>query len=313
MICERKLVHFPDRITDLFPDDPDLQPMSAVSYMGQPLTGDSGDILGHLAVLDTRPMPARPENEALFRIFAARSCAELRRMHAEEIARERENKLFRMVDSAMDAILELDGDLRITRANRTMHTAFGHSPERLLGKPLSDLLIPQSHSKLRSLVAELIRKPDGQQYLWIPGGLTGRRAGNSTFPAEASVSRFETGGRSNYTLILRNIDAKVEADSQISKLTLESEYLRQEIDELNQFGEIIGDSPAMFRLLSDVRKVAPTDSTVLILGETGTGKELVARAIHRSSRSVRRRYVRLEVIPGRAMSVSCEMSSNARL
>lgn len=293
VICERKLVHFPDRITDLFPDDPDLQPMAAVSYMGQPLFGDGDDVLGHLAVLDTKPMPARPENEALFRIFAARACAELRRMHAEEIARERESKLIRMVDSAMDAILELDDDLRITRANRAVQRTFGHSPDRLLGRPLSDLLAPHSISKLRSLIAELTRKPDGQQYFWIPGGLTGRRAGDATFPAEASVSRFETRGRSNYTLILRNIDAQVEADSQISRLTLETKYLRQEIDELNQFGEIIGDSPAVVRLLSDVRKVAPTDSTVLILGETGTGKELVARAIHRSSRRSDRPLVKV--------------------
>lgn len=62
--------------------------------------------------------------------------------------------------------------------------------------------------------------------------------------------------------------------------------LREEIDQTSMFEEIIGSSNALRRVLSDVARVAPTDSTVLITGETGTGKELIARAIHnRSSRA----------------------------
>jgi formate hydrogenlyase transcriptional activator len=62
--------------------------------------------------------------------------------------------------------------------------------------------------------------------------------------------------------------------------------LREEIDKVSMFEEIVGTSPALQAVLARVAKVAPTDSTVLITGETGTGKELVARAIHkRSARS----------------------------
>ncbi len=64
--------------------------------------------------------------------------------------------------------------------------------------------------------------------------------------------------------------------------------LREEIDRASMFEEIVGSSDAIQRVLAQVTKVAPTDSTVLILGETGTGKELIARAIHkRSARSAR--------------------------
>src|ERR1700693_4637500 len=64
--------------------------------------------------------------------------------------------------------------------------------------------------------------------------------------------------------------------------------LREEIDHSSMFEEIIGSSPALRQVLGQVAKVAPTDSTVLITGETGTGKELISRAIHRrSNRSTR--------------------------
>jgi transcriptional regulator with GAF, ATPase, and Fis domain len=64
--------------------------------------------------------------------------------------------------------------------------------------------------------------------------------------------------------------------------------LREEIDKISMFEEIVGASPRLRAVLSHVSKVAPTDSTVLITGETGTGKELISRAIHkRSSRSAR--------------------------
>jgi len=67
------------------------------------------------------------------------------------------------------------------------------------------------------------------------------------------------------------------------KLQQENVALREEIDETSMFEEIVGTSPALQTVLSGISKVASTDSTVLITGETGTGKELVARAIHRRS------------------------------
>ena len=75
------------------------------------------------------------------------------------------------------------------------------------------------------------------------------------------------------------------------RLEQENVALREEIDKASMFEEIVGTAPALQAVLSRVSKVAPSDSTVLITGETGTGKELVARGIHRRSHRVSRAFV----------------------
>jgi len=75
------------------------------------------------------------------------------------------------------------------------------------------------------------------------------------------------------------------------RLQRENVALREEIDKNSMFEEIVGASPALQAVLSRISKVAPSDSTVLITGETGTGKELVARAIHRRSNRASRAFV----------------------
>jgi PAS domain S-box-containing protein len=75
------------------------------------------------------------------------------------------------------------------------------------------------------------------------------------------------------------------------KLQQENVALREELDKASMFEEIVGTSPALQTVLLRVSKVAPTDSTVLITGETGTGKELVARAIHRRSHRALRAFI----------------------
>src|SRR5260370_14754152 len=75
------------------------------------------------------------------------------------------------------------------------------------------------------------------------------------------------------------------------RLQQENVALREEIDKASMFEEIVGISPVLQAVLSRISKVAPSDSTVLITGETGTGKELVARAIHRRSGRTSRAFI----------------------
>jgi formate hydrogenlyase transcriptional activator len=85
-----------------------------------------------------------------------------------------------------------------------------------------------------------------------------------------------------------DIDDRKRAEERLKE---ENVALREEIDRASMFEEIVGTSPALQSVLSRMSKVAPTDSTVLITGETGTGKELVARAIHRRSNRAARSFV----------------------
>jgi len=77
------------------------------------------------------------------------------------------------------------------------------------------------------------------------------------------------------------------------RLRNENLVLREEIDRSSMFEEIVGSSKPIHQLLKKVEKVAPSDSTVLILGDTGTGKELIARALHRRSKRANRAFVRV--------------------
>jgi transcriptional regulator with GAF, ATPase, and Fis domain len=94
-------------------------------------------------------------------------------------------------------------------------------------------------------------------------------------------------------IAIKNAQLFAEVERLKNQLQAENLYLQEEIKLQHNFEEIIGDSPTMKAVLRKVEQVAPTDSTVLILGETGTGKELVARAIHNLSPRKARPLVRV--------------------
>ena len=87
-----------------------------------------------------------------------------------------------------------------------------------------------------------------------------------------------------------DIDDRKRTEERLHNENLE---LREEIDRSSMFEEIVGSSKPMSQLLKKVEKVAPSDSTVLILGETGTGKELIARALHRRSKRANRAFIKV--------------------
>lgn len=287
--CERvidtaTLVHFPDRVLEIYPHEEQLKAAGAVSYMGAPLQDTDGRILGHMAVIDRRPIPEEPRVHAIFQIFAARAAAELQRLRAEAEVHEREEKVGRLLNSAMDAIIELDDHLRITRVNPATEKVFRCPAEKMTGLDFRQFVSRGDADRLVAFISELDGRPEGLQSRWIPGGLTARCPDGESFPAEATLSRFEMHGRKFTTLILRNVHDRVEAEQKIRSLTAETELLREELQALHREGALIGDSPSLKRVLHDIAQVAGTDATVLITGETGTGKELAARAIHTASK-----------------------------
>jgi PAS domain S-box-containing protein len=295
-IREKRLVYCRDKLFTTYKGNPDLKDFpkeGIVSYLGYPFVDVDGRVLGHIAVLDKDPISEDLQVINIFRIFANRGTAEMRRLRAEKEILEREEKLRRLFDSAMDAIVEFDKDFKVTRINPAASRLFGYEGDRVLGRLVALLLNKESGVKLMKLTEFLDDKPEGEKFIWIPEGLRAANQKGVEFPAEATLSGFEIGHNRFYTLILRNVNEKLLAENKIRSLTLESEYLKEELKSLTESEGIIGGSEPLRRVLEDVKRVAGTDATVLILGETGTGKELIARSIHSSSRRSEKPFVKV--------------------
>ena len=139
-----RLVHYPDNIAELFPNSSTIKDFSAVSYMGFPLVGSHGKVLGNLAVLDNQPMPQEPRSQVLFRIFAARAAAELQRIHAEAEIRKREEKYRRIVETAGEGFLLMDKNLIISDVNDALCQLVGARRDDIIGRTPMDFVTEET-------------------------------------------------------------------------------------------------------------------------------------------------------------------------
>jgi PAS domain S-box-containing protein len=273
-----------DEVAGEFPDDPDLVKLGMTSYIGIPFKDNSRQVFGHLAVMDRRPVHDKEAALSLMRIFASRAGAELRRIRAEERLRQREEKLSRLLDTAPDAIVELDRSLNILLMNVAARNALGVKDGVPGGANLAAHLSEASRLHLAEVIGGLDPPGRAASPVWVPEILTTVSSDGTTFPAEATLSRADAGAASSFILILRNINDRLAAEKKILSLNAETERLREEIRSLSNVDDIIGTSLPLMRVLKEVDQVAATDATVLVCGDTGTGKELIARAIHGNSR-----------------------------
>ena len=213
-ITKKTYLHIPENVVELFPGDPDLPELGAVSYMGYPLLGPENRVLGNLAVLDRKPMPGSFRNLALFRIFAARATAELLRHQAETDLREREEKLRSVFDGAMDAMVELDGDFRIIMTNPAARRMFaGSAPPG--GMRFQRFLGERDFHRMTGMVRELENRSSGMRSIWIPDGLQVVNAHGENIRTDATLSLLDVNGAPYYVLILRDVNERYAAEKAI--------------------------------------------------------------------------------------------------
>ncbi len=228
--------------------------------------------------------PLRDEGGTVVRWYGSAFDIEDRR-RAEDSVREREQELRQLIDAVPAHIVVLAPDGCPHSANRAVLEYAGLTPEDLRGsleEILGRLVHPGDIEIARSRHGEAITRglPFEDEIRLL------RRSGEPRwFQARCVPSKDEAGRLVRWYVIATDIE---ERKAREEKVVEENIALRQEVDTVSMFEEIVGTSPALERVLARIARVAPTDSTVLVSGETGTGKELVARAIHkRSERSSR--------------------------
>jgi formate hydrogenlyase transcriptional activator len=336
---------YTDDLQTRFPRDSGLVDLGARSYLGVPLIGTSGEILGHLAVLDIKPMEDDQARGLLLRTFASRAAIELERlrtanqiaalnqklMQAAERARSllainnavvlnlSRDALFRAITDALRPVMPFDrstiflydDDLKVLR----LVVAESAIPSELF-IPGLELPLEGSHAGSAFRHQRVFYRPDltkerqyeGEEVLLregfrslvvVPLVVRGKSIGTlnlgSLKPMQYGAAEAELLQEvaNQLALAIENMREYEEIGRLKAQLERENVYLREEILDEHNFKEIVGNSPGLLAALRTIDRVAPTDTTVLILGETGTGKELVARAIH--SRSPRHKHPLVKV------------------
>jgi PAS domain S-box-containing protein len=279
-VVRGNLCHYPSGVRRTFPTDEIAIKLEVESYLGVPLCDHEGTVLGHVAVFDERPMPEEPRKLLTFRIFAKHAAAELTRLHLERQLRDSEGELRDLYEEAPIAYVKEDLESQFISANRAALRILGIKPEEVPGIVGLSLVpdrpdaqraareqfsLQQQGMETRGIVEELQRKDDGKP-VWIE-----------------IWAKPDASGKYTRTMFL-DVTDRVLMEREQARLSAQNVYLQEEIKSVHNFEEIVGQSPALMEALEKVSRVAKTDATVLITGETGTGKELIARAIHSASR-----------------------------
>jgi formate hydrogenlyase transcriptional activator len=257
-------------------------------------SGEAGEIEARLRRHDgvfrwflIRVEPLRNETGEVIKWYGTSTDIEDRKQAEEQLRRD-EREFRRITDAIVQTIVVLDRDGNAIYANQALLDLSGLTMEDITTQRFrARLFHPEDIERLldarraalpRGLPFEIevrLRRKDGE-YRW--------------FLIRYNPFRDEQGHLVRWYVNGTDIDDRKRAEDRTRN---ENVALREEIDRSSMFEEIVGASDAIRHVLRQVARVAPTDSTVLVLGETGTGKELIARAIHRRSNRSSRAFIRV--------------------
>jgi PAS domain S-box-containing protein len=205
---------------------------------------------------------------------------------AEEKSRQDEHELRRITDAIPQLIIVYSPDGRPVYVNRGTLEYMGLLIEEVQAESFRDRVIhPEDVEMFREVRRSELRK--GLPFE-TEQRVLGRDGKYRWFLSRYNPLKDEQGRIIRWYATATDIEDRKMAEQRLHD---ENVALREEVDRVSMFEEIVGASTALSTVLARVAKVAPTDSTVLITGETGTGKELIARGIHKRSRRAQRAFV----------------------
>jgi formate hydrogenlyase transcriptional activator len=241
------------------------------------ILGSNGLLLGTFAIYWREPRrPTEHDQNIIAQVTHLAAVAiECKRNEAALQASEERFRL--IVDTIPGFVCTLSAAGELELVNRQVLEYFGKTTEELKNWGTSNVVHPEDLPRVIDAWKRSVET--GQPY---DLELRQRRADGvfRWFQSRAFPARDPEGRVTSWYMLLTDIDDRKQAED---KTRQENFALREQIDQIFMFEEMVGSSPALKTVLAGIVKVAPTDSTVLITGETGTGKELVARAIHKGS------------------------------
>ena len=244
------------------------------------------------------------------------------RVLALQALRESEERFGNMAETAPVMIWISDQAKNCTYVNRQWLEFTGRSLEQILGNGWLAGIHPDDLERTLTIYGEAFdRRQDFRvefrmfgadgKYHWTLSGGAARFSPTGEFLGYIGTALDITDRKESEEALRKAHEALMAAHQEVSRLKnqLEAEniYLQQELQLDQTFGEIIGQSDAIKYVLFKVSQVAPTDATVLITGETGTGKELVARAIHSASLRKDRALIRVNCAALAASLIESEL------
>jgi formate hydrogenlyase transcriptional activator len=211
------------------------------------------------------------------------------RKKAEESLLESERRFRMLAEQAGDAFFIHDYTGAIFDVNRRACETLGYTREELLTMKISDVDIEVQKKQHKPRFWERL---DPGHFITFEGQQI--RKSGTTFPVEVRLGRLDLGDQKLLLSLTRDITERKRADDQLrnalqeitalkNRLEKENVHLRREIELTYRHERIVGESPKMMKVLHEAERVAGEEAFVLIQGETGTGKELLARAIHNMS------------------------------